>query len=280
MNRTTCEDALQRFRCHLIGEELSHGTIEKYCRDVRRFLLWKGKRPVSRELALAWKQELVQAGYAPTTVNSMVVALNTFFRFCGWGDCCLKSLKIQRQTFRDQSRELTEDEYRRLVTCACKGGKTRLALLLETIAATGIRVSEVRYITVESANRGRVEISLKGKIRTILLPTKLSRKLVKYAKSKKITSGEIFLTRRGKGLSRKQIWSEMKQLCEESGVSEMKVFPHNLRHLFARVFYRVSRDLVKLADVLGHSNVETTRIYLLTTANEHISQLNRLKLVL
>lgn len=210
----------------------------------------------------------------------MLAALNGFFRFLGWEECRVKFLKIQRKPFRDPGRELSRAEYQRLIFTAQKRGQDRLALLLEAIGGTGIRVSEVRYLTVEAARAGRAEISLKGKIRTILIPGKLCRKLLKYAKKRKIASGEIFLTGSGKGLSRKQIWAEMKRLCKWAGVEESKVFPHNLRHLFATVFYKASRDIVKLADVLGHSSIETTRIYLISTGAEHARQLERLGLVL
>ena len=194
-------------------------------------------------------------------------------------DVDLKALKLQRKLFRDDRRELTREEYQRLLDAAHGLGRERLALLLETICATGIRVSEVKYITVEAARAGRAEVSLKGKLRTILLPGKLCRKLKKYARAQKIASGEIFLTRSGRGISRKQVWAEMKAVCRKAGVADSKVFPHNLRHLFARAFYQASRDVVKLADVLGHSSIETTRIYLLSTGAEHARQLARLGLI-
>ena len=196
-----------------------------------------------------------------------------------WRDLRVRPLRLQRKLFRDESRDLSKAEYDRLVSTAERLGRERLALLLETICATGIRVSEVRYVTVEAAERGKAEISLKGKIRTILLPGKLCRKLLKYARKNKTASGEIFLTRNGTGLSRRQIWAEMKALCAEAGVEAGKVFPHNLRHLFARTFYHVCRDVAKLADVLGHSSIETTRIYLISTGAEHARTLERLGLV-
>ena len=213
------------------------------------------------------------------TVNAMLAALNGFFRFLGRTDCRVKFLKIQRRLFREAGRELTRPEYERLHAAAQSRGQERLALLMETICATGIRVSEVKYITVEAARRGRADISLKGKIRTILVPNKLCRKLLKYAKAQKTASGEIFLTRSGKGLSRKQIWAEMKAICAAARVAPSKVFPHNLRHLFARTFYRVCRDVAKLADLLGHSSIETTRIYLISAGAEHARALERLGLV-
>ena len=196
-----------------------------------------------------------------------------------WRDLRVRPLRLQRKLFRDESRDLSKAEYDRLVSTAERLGRERLALLLETICATGIRVSEVRYVTVEAAERGKAEISLKGKIRTILLPGKLCRKLLKYARKNKTASGEIFLTRNGTGFSRRQIWAEMKALCAEAGVEAGKVFPHNLRHLFARTFYHVCRDVAKLADVLGHSSIETTRIYLISTGAEHARTLERLGLV-
>ena len=207
----------------------------------------------------------------------MLSAVNRLLKFLGREECRIKFLRIQRRTFRERDRELTRAEYQRLLDAAA--GQERLGLLMEAICSTGIRVSEVRYITVEAARAGRTEIRLKGKIRTILLPAKLCRKLLRYAKKHKTASGEIFLTGNGKPVSRKQIWREMKKLCHKAGVESSKVFPHNLRHLFATVFYSACRDIVKLADVLGHSSINTTRIYLMTSGAEHARQLERLGLV-
>ena len=270
---------IRQFSDALAEEERSAGTIEKYVRDVRRFAVWLDGEEASRERTAAGRDGLLERGYAPVTINSMVAAVNQFFTFLGWEDCKVKALKIQRKLFRDDRRELTREEYQRLLDAAHGLGRERLALLLETICATGIRVSEVKYITVEAAHAGRAEISLKGKLRTILLPGKLCRKLKKYARQQKNASGEIFLTRSGKSLSRRQIWAEMKRLCKAAGVAPSKVFPHNLRHLFARTFYRVCRDVVKLADVLGHSSLETTRIYLISTGSEHANILRKMHLV-
>ena len=253
--RSITSTELAAFIGHLRTVERSAGTIEKYFRD-------------TRERTAAWRDSLLEGGYAPATVNSMVAAVNQFFAFLGWEECKVKALKIQRKLFRDDRRELTREEYQRLLDAAHGLGRERLALLLETICATGIRVSEVKYITVEAAQAGRAEISLKGKLRTILLPGKLCRKLKKYARAQKTASGEIFLTRSGKSLSRR------------AGVAPSKVFPHNLRHLFARTFYRVCRDVVKLADVLGHSSIETTRIYLISTGAEHAGILRKMRLIL
>ena len=277
--KTVTKEEIRQFSDALTEEERSAGTIEKYVRDVRRFAVWLDGEEVSRERAAAWRDGLLERGYAPVTINSMVAAVNQFFTFLGWEECKVKALKIQRRLFRDDRRELTREEYQRLLDAAHGLGRERLALLLETICATGIRVSEVKYITVEAAHAGRAEISLKGKLRTILLPGKLCRKLKKYARQQKNASGEIFLTRSGKSLSRRQIWAEMKRLCKAAGVAPSKVFPHNLRHLFARTFYKVCRDVVKLADVLGHSSIETTRIYLISTGSEHANILRKMHLV-
>ena len=257
----------------------SPGTIEKYLHDASDFALWLGQRELTRETAVQWREFLLQQNYAPVTINSMLSAVNSLFKFLGRGDCRIRFLRVQRRAFREQSRELTRAEYQKLLDTAAEQGQERLELLMETICATGIRVSEVRYITVEAAQRGRAEISLKGKIRTILLPAKLCRKLLKYARKQKTASGEIFLTRSGKPVSRRQIWREMKTLCAKAGVESSKVFPHNLRHLFATAFYQVCRDIVKLADILGHSSINTTRIYLMTTGAEHARQLEKLGLV-
>ena len=277
--RTIDPAQLASYTAHLRREERSPGTIEKYLRDIRAFAGWLDGRPVSRELVAEWRDHLLSKDYAPVTINSMLAALNGLFHFLGWDECRAKFLKVQRRLFRDAGRELTRQEYERLLAAARARGQERLALLMEAICATGIRVSEVRYITVEAAQRGRTEISLKGKIRTILLPGKLCRKLLKYARKHKTVSGEIFLTRNEKGISRRQIWADMNALFDKAGVAHSKVFPHNLRHLFARTFYRVCRDVAKLADVLGHSSIETTRIYLISTGTEHAGTLARLGLV-
>lgn len=270
---------LNRYREYLLQEERAPSTVENYLRDARAFAVWLDGRAATKELAAAWKERLLAQGRAPATVNAKLSAVNGLFRFLGREGCRVKLLKLQRRAFRETSRDLTQGEYQRLLSAARVRGRERLELLLEAICATGIRVSEVRYITVEAARRGRTDIALKGKIRTILLPGKLCRKLLKYAKSQGITAGEIFLTGSGKGMSRRQIWREMKNLCRSAGVEESKVFPHNLRHLFATAFYKVSGDIVKLADMLGHSSIETTRIYLKTTGEEHMRYLGRMGLV-
>ncbi len=273
------EKQINAYGRYLLAEERSAGTMEKYLRDTRAFFYWMGGRTVTKDLAVEWKSHLLSKNYAPVTVNGMLSALNGLFRFLGWEDCRVRFLKVQRKLFQDTRRELTRGEYERLLSAAKEKGRGRLELLMETICATGIRVSEVRYITVEAARSGRAQISLKGKIRVILLPRKLCRKLLDYARKKKILSGKIFLTRKGQELGRRQIWAEMKRLCAAAGIAPSKVFPHNLRHLFATLFYKACKNIVQLADVLGHSSIETTRIYLLTSGTEHIRQMERLGLV-
>ena len=270
---------IQGYAQHLKLEEKSEATMEKYLRDIRAFARWLDGREISKGLSAAWKAHLVERGYAPASINAKLSALNSLLEFLGLGGCRVKFLRVQRRLFRDAGRELTKAEYQRLLDTARTLGRDRLALVMETICAAGIRVSEVRYITVEAARSGQADIALKGKVRTILLPGKLCRKLLKYARQQKTASGEIFLTKSGKPLSRRQIWAEMKRLCLRAGVAPTKVFPHNLRHLFARTFYQATRDVAKLADVLGHSSIETTRIYLISTGAQHRRDLDRLRLV-
>lgn len=273
------ERELEQFQAYLRRDERGPATVEAYLRAVKRFAVWADGREVTKELAADWKMALAESGYRPVSINAMLAAVNKFFTAMGREDCRVKYLKLQRRLFRRAERELTRTEYLRLLQAAREKGDLRLELLLETICATGIRVSELHYITVEAVKNGVAEIALKGKIRTILLPDKLCRKLIKYAKKQKIASGEIFLTRDGRGLSRKWIWTEMKRLCAPAGVERSKVFPHNLRSLFARTFYAICRDVVRLADVLGHSSIETTRIYLMSTGKEYLRQMDRLGLV-
>ncbi|WP_251207872.1 tyrosine-type recombinase/integrase [Acetatifactor aquisgranensis] len=273
------EDKITDYRTCLIAEELSDGTVQKYIRDVLAFRTWLGERALDKAAAAGWKEHLMSKGYAAVTVNTMLSSLNRFLGFMGWQECRVKFLRIQRRIFRNLDRELSREEYEKLLATAQNLGNTRLKLLLETICATGIRVSEVKYITAEAVRKGRADIFLKGKIRTIILPGKLCGKLRTYMKKRKITAGEIFLTRNGKSLGRCQIWKEMKNLCRKADVLPSKVFPHNLRHLFARTFYKVYKDVVRLADVLGHSSIDTTRIYLITTGEMYAQQMNRLGLV-
>ena len=277
--RVLTEEMLLGWGEWLSREGTAKGTIEKYLRDARAFASWLGARAATEETALGWRASLCASPLAPVTVNSMLAAVNGLFRFLGWDGLRLRFLKVQRSVFREPARELTKAEYGRLLDAAGRQKRERLALLLETLCATGIRVSELRYITVEAARRGRAEIRLKGKIRVILLPGRLCGKLLRFAGKQKTARGEIFLTGSGKSLDRRRVWEMMKSLCRAAHVARTKVFPHNLRHLFARCFYAASRDLVQLSDVLGHSSIETTRLYLISTGAEHARTLERLRLI-
>ena len=278
MDNIITNEQIEAYCAALLADERAAGTVAKYRHDVTAFADWLDGRGATKESAAGWKAHLLEHGYAPRTINSMLAAVNGFFKLIGW-PIRVKFLKIQRALFRDTSRELTRPEYDRLLTAAHSSGQKRLALIMETLCATGIRVSELRYITVEAARSGRATISLKGKIRTILLPAKLCRKLIKYVKNKKITSGEVFLTKGGQPITRRQIWFELKRLCKAAGVEPGKVFPHNFRHLFATTFYKACKDIARLADVLGHSSIETTRIYLSVSGTEQARQLDRLGLI-
>ena len=273
------EQAFDQFEDYLRHDEREESTIEAYLRSLTRFAEWADGRAVTKELAMEWKAALAEAGYRPISVNAMLAAVNKFFICMGREDCKVKYLKLQRQMFRKSEKDLSKEEYQRLVQAAREKGDLRMELILETICATGIRVGELKYITVEAVRAGVAEIALKGKIRTILLPHRLCRKLQKYAKQQKIASGKLFLTQDGLPVSRQSIWTRMKALCEAAGVERSKAFPHNLRSLFARSFYGSCHDVVRLADVLGHSSIETTRIYLMSTGKEYIRQLDKLGLV-
>lgn len=273
------KESLEAYREHLIREEKAIGTIEKYLRDLKFFMEWLDGRDVTKEETLAWKKNLLERGLRPSTINGKLSSINGYFAYMGWADCKAKFLRNLKTLYCSQGKELTKEEYRRLLTVANQQGRERLALVIETICATGIRVSETQYITVEAARRGEAEIMLKGKVRIILLPSKLCRKLMKYAKKKGIRDGAIFRTSSGRALERRQIWAELKSLCEDAQVEPGKVFPHNLRHLFARTYHKANNDIIKLANVLGHSSIETTRIYLKSTTAEHARSLERLGLV-
>ena len=267
-----------RYAAVLREQEKAPATVQKYVHDLTLLCGHLGGAALTKAALIGWKEYLT-ANYAAASVNTMLAAANGLFDFCGWTDLKVKPLKIQKSLFCNADKELTREEYIRLIRAAEQDGNQRLSLVIQTICATGIRVSEVRYVTVETARTGRAEIALKGKIRTILLPEKLCRKLLQYAQKQKTASGAIFRTKSGKELGRRQIWAEMKSLCKYAGVMPGKVFPHNLRHMFATVFYRACRDIVKLSDLLGHSSIETTRIYLLTSGAEHQRTLDRLGLI-
>lgn len=279
MSTITKKD-LECYNYYLQNEEKSKNTIEKYLRDANAFALFLQGQSPTKELAISYKNKLVAAGYAPRSVNSMLASLNCLFTFLNRGDCVVKSLKIQRNSYCSGEKELTREEYTRLVSAARYKGNHRIDLLLQTVCGTGIRVSELKYITVEAVKSGRAIVSLKGKTRIIFIVEKLQKKLLDYARRLRISSGSVFVTRTGKPMDRTQVWREMKRLCSDAGVDPKKVFPHNLRHLFARTFYGVEKDIVKLADILGHNSVDTTRIYLVSTGAEHRRRLESLHLVL
>lgn len=275
---TLTSDHIAEYCRHLLQSERSLGTVEKYRRDLTALSTFLNGQPLTAEKLHAWKTHLSNKSYAPRTINSMLAAVNGLCRYLNH-PLQVKYLKIQRQLFRDDHRELTKNDYNILLQTAKKQGLVRLALLMETLCATGLRVSELRYITVEAVQFGKATVTLKGKIRTILLPEKLCRKLSHYAAKQKNTSGEIFLTKKGHGISRRQIWFELKRLSYSAGIDPSKVFPHNFRHLFATVFYKSNRDIARLADILGHSSIETTRIYLMLSEREQLLQLDRLGLI-
>lgn len=275
--RILTDSTIQSFSRHMSLEEKSAATREKYLRDVGRFLAFAGGRPVSKDIVMDWKQELIGLGYAVRSVNSMLASVNSLLCFLGWHDCRVKNIRLQRQTYCAEEKELSKGEYLRLLEAT--GENEQLRLILQTICGTGIRVSELRYFTVEAVGHGEINVHCKSKTRTILVPGKLKKLLLAYAKKKRIRSGAIFLGKSGKPLDRSLIWRRMKQLCTAAGVAGSKVFPHNLRKLFARTFYRLEKDIAKLADILGHSSINTTRIYIISTGSEHRRKIERLGLI-
>lgn len=275
LNRKNIETYLQYLR----EQEKSAGTLEKYKRELYELLSFLSGKNESKEELISWKAQLEQK-YRPAGVNGRLVAANGFFSFFGRYDLRMKLLRIQKEIFAKEEKELTKGEYIRLVQAAERKGNMRLSLVIQTICATGIRVSELQYITVESLKKGRAEVNCKGKRRVIFLPMDLLRKLKNYAKEKGISTGVIFCTRTGCPLNRCNIWSDMKKLCRDAQVNPQKVFPHNLRHLFARTFYSLEKDIAKLADLLGHSNIETTRIYIMKSGREHQEKLEKMRLVI
>ena len=270
---------LSDYKTYLQQEGRSENTISKYLRDLQAFRCFLSGQPITKEKFLFWKEQLTVV-YAPTSVNSMLAAVNNFLDWLGFSEMKVKPLKIQREIFAKPERELTIEEYKKLVTTAEQKKNYRLSLLLQTICATGIRVSELKFITVNSILTRRATVACKGKTRTVFLPVDLCRALKEYCKKQGIKRGVIFRTKNGKTLDRSNIWKEMKALCKDAGVESGKVFPHNLRHLFARTFYGLEKDIARLADLLGHSNIATTRIYTMESGKEHEKQINRMKLIL
>ncbi len=271
-------DILIQFKGYLFQEEKSAVTIDKYLRDAGKFIAYTGDQAVTKNLVIGFKNGLIEQGYALRSVNSILASLNKLLGFLGWEDLKVKSLRQQRQIYCQEDKELSKEEYFRLLRAA--EGKPQLNLIMQTICGTGIRVSELRYFTVEAVYQGEIEIRCKNKTRSVLVPGKLRKKLIAYAQKNKISHGPIFLTSSGKVLSRTSIWGQMKRLCEKAGVKHTKVFPHNLRKLFARTFYSLEKDIAKLADILGHSNINTTRIYIISTGKEHRRKIERLGLVI
>ena len=276
--RKITNELITEFEMYLYEEERSGNTIEKYMRDVRFFREWLKDGRIEKSVIIGYKKELCER-YAIKSVNSMLSSLNAFFLFMGWHDLKIKTLKVQRCIFADKSKELTKPEYERLLTAAKNKKNERLYYLMQTIASTGLRVSEIKYVTCEAVRQGQAVINCKGKIRQIFLPRKLCQMLKQYIKSRNIKSGSVFITKSCRPIDRCAIWKMLKDLCESANVDKTKVFPHNFRHLFARTFYSLQKDIVRLADILGHSSVETTRLYTMESGTEHIKQLQKLGLL-
>ena len=279
MERIITNSMIGAFKSYLHSDEKSDNTIEKYLRDVKVFCMFANSREISKTVVMEFKASLVE-NYEVTSANSMIAAVNAFLRFMGWVDCCIKQFKVQKKAFCSEEKELTKAEYIRLVNAAKAEGNERLNLILQTICGTGIRVSELQYITVEAVRKGEAIVSCKNKTRTVFIVRELQKKLLNYIKAKGLTAGCIFITKSGKPMSRCNIWREMKALCKQAGVSPDKVFPHNLRHLFARTFYGIEKDIAKLADILGHSNINTTRLYIITTGAEHKRKMENMRLII
>lgn len=270
---------IEKFKVYLINEEKSSATLEKYIRDVVAFTEWLADTVLDKGAVLQYKQYLIE-NYAPGSVNSIISSLNSFFTYNEWYDLKVKSVKIQKQIFASKDKELTKAEYERLLNAAKSKNNQRLYYLMQTICSCGLRVSELKFITTDAVRYGQATINCKGKMRVVILPKQLCKMLSGYIKEKNIKSGSVFISKNGRPLDRSNIWSDMKKLCESAGVSKEKVFPHNLRHLFARTYYSLQKDVVRLADILGHSSVDTTRIYTMESGNVHRRQIQKLGLLL
>ena len=279
MKRILDSRKMQEFEFHLRNEERSAATIEKYMRDVRFFASFVCDAEIDKQTVLDYKSKLGES-YAVASANSMIAAMNCFLRFCGWHDLCVKQFKMQRQVYCSEEKELTRAEYVRLLEAANAKHNERLNLIIQTICGTGIRVSELQYITVEALHNGEAIVNCKGKNRRVFIVPELKKKLLRYVKEQGISTGTVFVTRGGKPVSRNSIWKDMKALCEQANVSPSKVFPHNLRHLFARTFYGIEKDIAKLADILGHASINTTRIYIVTTGAEHKRKMEHMRLII
>lgn len=278
MERSLSGKEIKAFEAYLFGEERSVATVEKYLRDVKSLLAFLNGKTLTKAVVLEYKNGLL-VKYAVTSANSMIAAVNAFFRFLGWHELCVKQFKIQKSAFATEEKELSREEYLRLVETARHRGNDKLSLIIQTICGTGIRVSELKYITVESVEKGEATVNCKGKNRRIFIVSALKRRLLEYIRKQKIKSGSVFVTKTGKSVNRHSVWREMKRLCKAANVSPSKVFPHNLRHLFARTFYGIEKDIAKLADILGHASINTTRIYIVTTAVEHKRKMENMRLI-
>lgn len=278
MNITT--ETVNEFKNYLIQNDKSIYTVDKYIRDVLKFNAFVGEKDITRELTAEYKNFLISEGYCITSVNSMLSSINAFFDFSDRNDLKIKTVKMQRSVYCPEDKELTRAEYQRLCTAAKMKNNSRLELIIETVCSTGIRIGELKYITVDSIKRGEAVVTLKGKTRCVFIPNKLKNKLLRYASREKIKSGMIFITRTGNAVDRTNVWRDMKKLCRDANVNAEKVFPHNLRHLFARTFYNIDKDIAKLADVLGHSSIDTTRIYIISTGAEHRKLIDKMRLIL
>ena len=277
--RNIKNDTVDLFVNYLYDEEKSDNTIEKYTHDIHFFIKWLGDKQIDKTVVLEYKRKLCEK-YAPHSVNSMLSSLNTFFAFLDWHELKVKTLKIQKHIFANKDKELTKPEYERLLKAAKAKNNERLYYLMQTIGSTGIRISELKFITCQAVKHGEAIINCKGKLRQVFLPTQLCRMLRGYIKKYQIKDGSVFVSKNGKPLNRSNIWKMLKDLCETAGVSKDKVFPHNFRHLFARTFYSLQKDIVRLADILGHSSVETTRIYTMEDGEVHRRQIQKLGLII
>ncbi len=274
-NRMITDERINEYKSILICDEKSEHTIEKYLRDIKKLQNFLSERELTKELLIEYKAYLKGCGkYITTSVNSFLSAANCFCSSLTWHELHINTIRIQQQIFKTDDKELTDIEFRKLVDKAHELGKERLALIMQTLAGTGIRISELSFVTAESLVKEAIEVDNKGKVRSVMFPKELVKILKKYAMEQGITSGSIFITKKGKPVDRSNIWRDMRKLCDKAGVARDKVFPHNLRHLFARTFYSIKKDIALLADVLGHSNLSTTRIYIRTTGKEHQEQLD------
>lgn len=278
--RTITNKLIEKFREYLYEEEKSNATVSKYICDIKKLKEYANGQELDKKLIVGYKEYLQNKGcYKSGSINSFLVAANCFFQFMGWNDLKIKTIKVQKKAFMPNNMDLSKAEYKKLVAAAEKSGKIQLAMLIQTLCAIGLRVSELAFITVKSVNEGTVNVYCKGKERQILIPKALQMKLLYYIHKKGTKNGVVFHTRSGKPINRSNIWREMKSLCQEAGVEQEKVFPHNLRHLFAKTFYNTCKDIAKLADILGHSSIETTRVYIMTTSREYQKHMDEMDLV-